>query len=100
MTAAQRLGDQALSCPLPSTDVLLTRLSLLGPFFLDIKLRAQWLTPALALTTPADNSAILGKGRVLVYTPPAISSIWPPLGSTAGGAPLYITGSGFQLGLA
>jgi hypothetical protein len=100
VTAAQRLGDQALSCPLPSTDVLLTRLSLLGPFFLDIKLRAQWLTPALALTTPADNSAILGKGRVLVYTPPAISSIWPPLGSTAGGAPLYITGSGFQLGLA
>lgn len=40
MITAERLSDETLSCLLPGADALLTELSKLGPFFLDVELRA------------------------------------------------------------
>jgi len=101
VTPASRIDDEALSCPLPAASAaLLTKIYDRGPFFFDITVRADWPAVALGETRGSESTSELGRGRVLAYNPPRISTLWPDHGSTAGGTPVYLRGENFSLGLA
>ena len=101
VTPAIRVSDETLICPLPaSTAGLLVQLNKGGPFFLDLTLRADWPSAVAGTTKRSESTSDLGRARVLVYRPPSIFTIWPNLGSTDGGTPVYLRGERFSLGLA
>jgi len=52
------------------------------------------------LTQAIKDAPLLGIGRVLAYEPPHITTVWPDVGETTGGTPVYLTGTGMMLGLA
>lgn len=100
-TFAQRIDDQSLSCPLPTTtDLFLQRLLSGGPAFANVSVQAEWPTPGLGLAAASERVALSTAGRVLIYLRPSVASIWPDWGSTAGGSPVYVAGTGLNLGLA
>jgi hypothetical protein len=86
VTSATRMSDEAVSCPLPGTSAgLLARLHEGGPLFLDLTLRADFPGVAAGSIRPSESTSDIGQARVLVYRPPTIATLWPDLGSTAGG---------------
>lgn len=63
-------------------------------------MEAEWPTPGLGLAAASERVALATVGRVLLYHSPSVASIWPNWGSTAGGSPVYVAGTGLNLGLA
>jgi len=101
VTLATRVSDVVLACPLPAASAALrSKLRARGPFFLDVTLRADWPTVASGETSGSESTSGVGDGRLLLYQPPAIASLWPDHGSAQGGTPVYVRGEGFELGLA
>mmetsp|Transcript_135 Transcript_135/g.108 ORF Transcript_135/g.108 Transcript_135/m.108 type:complete len:401 (-) Transcript_135:9692-10894(-) len=91
-----------LTCPVPTLDDLLTtKLEAEGTLILDIHIQAEWSgsnflttgiepTSGIGYTDDSLTTTLKGRARVFAYQVPTITSLWPLVGSVAGGTPIYV----------